>query len=483
MERMLLINFVREENGLYALRKDRHTEEVREKLRNSYRAQVLEIGLLPNVYELIEEIRAYDMNHVGILVNPSNTRYVKDFSVILSTECADLKIHMYPTESLDREYDDSALWRGTRFFLTGLYPSAQRENMVTKHICMEDISEDLLKGIAGYVGMNHNLFVRGAGSMDFNRVSRTGYLASNATQIIREEGGSRLVMNGGESEKRFLFTGYAQYREPPDSAEMNTYVGIYRREDFDAFLADMREYARTGLVRQNRMWKPDMIDMCRFCNSSNCSVDSMQRLRVKRSGLYPCLTSDYCAGTAGEPFFRLSVRIKRDKSAAANHRDCVNCGSRGSCSKCIALPEFLSQEEFCKLMTDEMRFSYLYKSLLALKFIFNSRILRPEDDIRVVTPLNQKDLCQSKEFILDEDSFLMEKRAGEREYILFSIRKAKVFRVNENFFRLSEIAARGCDIEACARAFGYATEEERRSIQEAYRKVISKLQDLHMLGG
>ena len=101
----------------------------------------------------------------------------------------------------------------------------------------------------------------------------------------------------------------------------------------------------------------------------------------------------------------------------------------------------------------------------------------------MVTPLNQKDLCQSKEFILDEDSFLMEKRAGEREYILFSIRRAKVFRVNENFFRLSEIAARGCDIEACARAFGYATEEEKRSIQEAYRQVISKLQDLHMLGG
>lgn len=482
MERILLINFVRGENGLYTLKRDHCTEELEKKLQDTYRTQVLEIELLPNVYEFIEEIQSYDIDHIGILVNLGNTRYVQAFLAILSAECTDLKVHTYQVERADIEYDDSALWRGTRYFLTGLYPSGQRENMVTKHVCMEDISEKLLEGIAGYVGMNHNLFFRNAGGMELDHLSHTGYLASNATRIVAEDGCSRLALNGGESEKKFRFCGYAQYRDSPESDEINSYVGMYRREDYDVFLSDMREYARTGAVRKNRIWKPDMIDMCRFCNSSNCSADSMQRLRVKSSGLYPCLTSDYCAGTAGEPFFRLSVRIKREKSAVANQRDCRNCRSSRGCSKCIALPEFLSQEEFCDLMTDEMRFAYLYKSLLALKFIFNSKILRPEDDIRVVTPLNQEILPQSREFILDEDTFLIEKRAGERQYILFSIRTSKLFQVNENFFRLSEIAARGCDVETCAEVFGYASEEERKSIQSAYKKVISKLEDLHMLG-
>ena len=145
---------------------------------------------------------------------------------------------------------------------------------------------------------------------------------------------------------------------------------------------------------------------------------------------------------------------------------------------------YLTEEEFCELMGDEINHSYLFKALVSLKFLYSSGVFDWDDKVRFVTPMNsilKKAPKRMTQFLLDKDTYLVCSQGKKPVYIIFSLKESKVFRVNENFFRLSELAARGYDVKEVIEIMGNMRMNSEKDIEEAFKETVSLLKKHKMM--
>lgn len=481
MKRILIINFVRNSNGVYSLECNKDTEKLKLEFEKECIVRTLHMEELPNLYDFIEEIISYNSDEIFFVQSQDNAKLVDGICEHLKKEYCDIKYKIISIQNKKGEYDDLALWRGTKAFFTGIYPQNMREDSISKHVYLDDITDEVAQCLSGYVGINHNIFHNTNARASCNISESKGYIPVNETSIIRENEDLYLCINSNESKRQVSICKYSEYKSSnlPDN-----YVALIDKKDFITYKEDIKRFSKTGVPDVERMWKPDFIDMCRFFNCANCAIDSLVRFRVENQGIYPCLTSNLCAGNVKDPFFKVSIHLKREKVKIASKRGCEKCERQYECSHCMALPDYLTEEEFCELMRDEINHSYLFKALVSLKFLYSSGVFDWDDKVRFVTPMNsilKKAPKRMTQFLLDKDTYLVCSQGKKPVYIIFSLKESKVFRVNENFFRLSELAARGYDVKEVIEIMGNVSMNSEKDIEEAFKETVSLLKKYKMM--
>ena len=350
-----------------------------------------------------------------------------------------------------------ALWNGAAAFLSGIYPGLRDLGAAVKHILLEDAdcTEETLCGLSRFADGNHTLFFpaackeRLAAATAPERSGVTGYLPCNQMAVQAQGGGKySFELNGGPRQEEYTVVPYAAYE--PDGSP-HPYVCLAGLQDFDQLEADFRAFSKTGRLPHPRMWQPELIDKCRFWAKNNCSLDCLPRLHVKNGGLFPCLSSDYCAGSIEEDPFDIAMRLRGKKARTSLERQCGSCLRAESCSRCAVLPAFLPQERFCAFMKDEMDLPYLRGAVLGLVYLSRMRQLPELADpamgcVQAVTLQSGILLPPPREsaaWQLDPTCFLYRVEGENTRNLLFSLKTCKALKVNDNFFRLCECLCRG----------------------------------------
>lgn len=473
MKRLLLIEFYREGNGLYSLKNSIDPGVLKSEFGEDYEIITPQMTELPNPYELIEELLSYSPDIICFMANKANSAVTDSFIALISREYPEIECRTRSSEDILTEMDDSALWNGTKAFLTGLYPNIKDSSLSAKHLYIEDLTDDVLKKVSNYVGINHNIFHTGKYAFDERTSLETGFLHSNDTFIDKnEENIYRFDINNGESEKNIYISRYSEYI--PDGTKDN-YVMMKEKEDFELFRSDLTDLYNTGRITEKRLYVPDIVDICRFFNCQNCSLEYMPRMRISGSKIYPCHTSDYCAGSIEEPFFKNMIKIKHSKALEEKKRGCSDCPAASKCSRCLALPAYL-KDDFCDFICDERDYLYLIKMVIAAKILCNCGVFRSIEEIRAVTAGN--DFSDNEEstrrFSMKADSFMF---SDDNKYILFTFEKGKIYSVSKQFFELAELAARGYKVGEIADQCGLPGDTDKKLYEDGFVSTVVKLRE------
>lgn len=372
--------------------------------------------------------------------------------------CSDLGLMPRLLPRTVANYSSRALWNGTSAFFSGIYPEIRDFVVDVKHIYLEnsDYTEAILCDLSRFVDGNHTVFYNEKNKDDFlftdapEQAAKTGYLPSNEMKIISHDNGhATLCLNHSNECRDYVILPYTQY---PRAVCEHAYTYLKTAEDFFAFCEDFRIYSRTGLLAHTRMWQPDMLDKCRFWTKSSCRLDSLQRMRIRDGKIFPCLTSNLQAGDISEAVFDIAIRLKKQIAHTALERKCSNCIRSAECSQCTSLPDFLSSDQFCSLMLDDMNYPYLRCAVMGINYLFKMGQFPELSDphsgnLQTVTLQNGVFLpapdSAHTSWKLDSYCFLYRFTGQSTRNILFSLKTFKALKVNDAFFRLCECMCRG----------------------------------------
>lgn len=472
MKKLLLIEFSRDGNGLYSLKNNVDPEVISAEFGEKFDIITSQMNELPNPYELIEEFLSYSPDIICFVINRNNSDITNSFIDLISREYPDVECRLHNIEADELQVDDSALWNGTKAFLTGLYPNIKDSNFSVKHIYIEDITDDVLKNVSNYVGINNNIFHKGEYAFNDKTSLGTGFLHSNDTVIEKKDGNLyRFDINNGESQKDIYISEYSKFES---DSEKDNYVMLKNKEDFDLFVSDLTDLYNTGRITEKRLYVPEIVDLCRFMNCQNCSIEYMPRMRIFDSKIYPCHNSDYCAGSIDEPFFKKMINIKHSKAEEEKKRGCSECSTAMKCSRCLAVPEYL-KDKFCDFIRDEKDYLYLIGMVIAAKLLCNCGVFKSVEEIRAVTAGNSSTLGEeSRKFSLRYDSFMF---SDDNKYILFTFEKGKIYSVNKQFFELAELAARGYKVSEVAEQCDIPEDTDTKIYEEGFVSTVIKLRE------
>ncbi|MBR6622379.1 MAG: hypothetical protein IKK91_00535 [Ruminococcus sp.] len=473
MKKLLLIEFYREGNGLFSLKQNTDPETLKDEFGSDLEIIVPQLSELPNPYELIEEFISYDPDVLCFIVNDANSSIVSSFINLTSREYPEIECIEKRINDTSVEIDDSALWNGTKAFLTGLYPNIKDMGLSAKHLYIEDLTDEVLKNVSNYIGINHNIFHTGDYSFSSKTSLETGFLHSNDTLVTKkDENLYRFDMNKGESVKDIYISDYSKY-VPNNTKEC--YVALNTKEDFELFKSDLTDLYNTGRITKERLYIPDIVDLCRFFNCMNCSIEYMPRMRISDSKIYTCHSSDFCAGSIEEPYFKNLIKIKHSKAVEEKKRNCSECPSNLKCSRCLALPEYL-KDEFCDFIRDEKDYLYLIKIVIAAKILCNCGVFKNIEDIKAVTPGNYYSVNEESahKFSLKFDSFMF---SDDNKYILFTFEKGKIYSVSKQFFELAELAARGYTVGEIADKCDIPDDSYLNVYEDGFVSTVIKLRE------
>ena len=389
-----------------------------------------------------------------------------------------------------------AIWNGASAFFSGIYPEIRDFGAAVKHICLDknDSTEAVLCGLSRFADGNHTVFYDEKNEADFlsatapEQSAKTGYLPSNEMKISsRGNGHAMLCLNHSDECRDYVILPYTEY---PQTVCEHAYTYLKTAGDFDAFREDFRSYSRTGLLAHTRMWQPDMLDKCRFWIKSSCRLDSLPRMRVRDGKIYPCLTSNFQAGDISEDPFDIAIRLKNQKARTALERKCASCVRSAECSQCAALPDFLSRDEFCSLMLDDMNYPYLRCAVMGINYLFKMKQLPELSDL--YSGVVQTVTLQSGAFLpapdsthaswkLDSYCFLYRVTGQNTRNILFSLKTFKALKVNDAFFRLCECMCRGYSFPEIVENPCLSGDLDTRQIPELYTQVRDTLASYVMI--
>lgn len=387
-----------------------------------------------------------------------------------------------------------ALWNGKKAFLTGIYPMEVDSGIATKHVRLDtpENSDLVYERLAEYVEANHTIFSTlpkdervPSPKEVFQKTLDTGCLVSNEMCVEEPAPSQYRFTLCATGEKAYIrVQDYAAYTA--GSPGEKQFVRIRMPEDFAAYKEDYRRFSETGILCE-RMWKPEMIDKCRFLNASFCHVDSLVRFRVEDQAIYPCHTSDYKAGDLDDSPYTVSIKVKGDKARSALNRDCATCIRSNSCSRCMALPTFLKEKEFCDFIRDPMHYHYLNTAVLSQVYLYQSGQL-PElavdpRMVQTVTPQNTVTVKPKKDAAscgLDFFCLLLKVDGKNPRGLLFSLKNRKILKLNEPFFGLCEMLVKGYTKSEILDA-GKGIAQEHTKMDAMYAQGMSILSQYGML--
>ena len=241
---------------------------------------------------------------------------------------------------------------------------------------------------------------------------------------------------------------YAAYE--PDGSP-HPYVCLAGLQDFDQLEADFRAFSKNRAAAAPADVAARAHRQLPLLGKEQLFARLFAPPARQNGGLFPCLSSDYCAGSIEEDPFDIAMRLRGKKARTSLERQCGSCLRRRKLQPVRSASRLLPQERFCAFMKDEMDLPYLRGAVLGLVYLSRMRQLPELADpamgcVQAVTLQSGILLPPPREsaaWQLDPTCFLYRVEGENTRNLLFSLKTCKALKVNDNFFRLCECLCRG----------------------------------------
>jgi anaerobic magnesium-protoporphyrin IX monomethyl ester cyclase len=192
-----------------------------------------------------------------------------------------------------------------------------------------------------------------------------------------------------------------------------------------------------------------VLEKCRWSNR-NCAACSLDKLIIRGNQVSPCYTGKPI-GKVGDSYNLLKDAVEKIKKETEERRGCETCEIRDSCSRCIFLPEFLSEEEYCDTRIKNRSLAFLLEVPTIFQELKRQEELKPADvkHFRLVWKNKGKSLPPSLGLFplpqkmvrleLNDRNFFFDTET--LEFYPVSKKIKEVFRLYESGFRKKDVLA------------------------------------------
>ncbi|ADL53294.1 hypothetical protein [Clostridium cellulovorans] len=264
--------------------------------------------------------------------------------------------------------------------ITGIYPSFGVGNNTRQiYIGKNNLKEEQYEKLKTYSSINSTILSWGDNSNLQNNYTnnlkiaeRKNYFLSHFHQIYEDEGVKFIKFDGytkcievccldylkvSNDTKRVNNTNESTNKNIDTNVLMSTmkenhieYLTITSREDFNKFTEDLEFFMEYGKFKYHNV-KFILENQCRYSTSGACTIKNLIRFNLdEEMNIIPCNGCRKVVGNINDPYIKTVRKIYKEAEKVHTSRKCIECEVKDSCSKCIMLPEFLSEEEYCWFM-------------------------------------------------------------------------------------------------------------------------------------
>lgn len=432
------------------------TEELKNLVKHTQVGSIIafnsdDINNYPHLDDLLKHIKVNYSKYNFVLFTRINNIDKKILSKLkkYEIECVDIY------NSLNYE----ALINGHQLFMIGHYSNYYMGES-TKHIVVNkgDINSELLEKLSTHNAGNSAIYGVGQNmSLSFDDVKdlskNTDFLLTNYLEFFDsdESNNVNVNINGCNNVYNFILQPYSEYSS---SLDHNSYVCVDTRKDFECFVNDFNKFKQTGLIHNERMWKPLLKDRCRYGSNGLCSLTKLKKFYVKGEKVYPCDSCSKYIGNIDDQYFQLLKRACAEKEQVEVKLDCNNCVAKEYCNKCSMLPDFITREEYCNLNKSGTSIVKYVNTMMAIKFIIDLASIKEYSEVKsgdlvISTKENNIEIKKleygNKEYF--DINLIFIKHFKNNSYFVFSLSDRKAFSINKNMFIICELLNKGLSFE------------------------------------
>lgn len=145
-----------------------------------------------------------------------------------------------------------------------------------------------------------------------------------------------------------------------------TYLTISNKEDLKKFAEDLDYFKDNGKLKLQNV-RYIIEDECRWGINGSCSLKSLVRFNLdEKMNIRPCNSCGKTIGNIKENYIDNIRQVYKESDKVQVIRECTDCEVKENCSKCVMLPEFLDETEYCTFKKKYiiLKDFYLKKSIL-----------------------------------------------------------------------------------------------------------------------
>ncbi|MBN1697908.1 MAG: B12-binding domain-containing radical SAM protein [Spirochaetales bacterium] len=92
-----------------------------------------------------------------------------------------------------------------------------------------------------------------------------------------------------------------------------------------------------------------LLNKCRWTYNGKCGVYGLNKLIVRNGKIHPCYT-DCPVGNVGDKPEAIKLKLETIRKETEKKRGCKDCALYEKCARCLFLPPFLTDEQYCRIM-------------------------------------------------------------------------------------------------------------------------------------
>ncbi len=512
MKSVLFVYFVKE-NGLYHAREDDGLKELRCLLeKNGIRQTQYCSDQLANVYDIVNDLvfeyvdlvcfaatkQTYEfiegilkvlrkqkkaIQTMVIAMDDKSCRLIKD-SVPTKRAAEEMgkrlgcqiahELNKLPADyngQNNNEKSDISLRNGVIAYFSGQYITGDREYVKHIEINAEELTEEVLSGLADKNAGNSAIYTFSkASSKKFDEIKniaqRTDFLLTNHINYEEKRNNTfELIINGETSNYKLKKNKYSEYVE--EGGE--TFAEIADADDLKAFLEDIRIFEQTGVINHERSWKPILMNACRWGDRAECSIKDLPRMKISNGMVYPCRDSDKSIGDLSQAHFELKKKAALTLDETERRRACSECSARDKCGRCAMLPGFISEEKYCEIMRSEYSPVVFQRKMLCVKFLLLNKVVpqlagTDHKELLFLTKGSTAATIESGEddYLNDYSVFFAVPKI--EKWFMFCLASRKIYAISEDFYNICGLFVKGLSRK---KMLAYITGEKKLSEEEA----------------
>lgn len=453
----------------------------------SHSTQILlnseDISGYPYLDVLLEKLKALSTPQEIFIKIPK-----KQMTEQLVSKLSQANVLVLPKEEEDFSY--GAVLNGLQSYYLGYYPNNLADGY-TKHIQIEkgEIEPGLLRKLSSHNAANSAIYGVGSSvNKTYTEVKEAAgeamYLLTNYLSFEEIQGTQEVSVdiNGKENVHSFNMEPYSEYK----TAEIkSSFVNVNTEKDLGCFIDDIARFNQSGVIHNDRMWKPLIIDKCRWSFDGMCSLNKLLRFRVSQGKVYPCISCNKSIGNVERLHFELQKNACVEMDKEQVKRKCDECSEKMVCVKCSMLPEFLPEEKYCELMKSDLDIARFSKNMLGVKYLFeiaNINLLKgcKAQELLFVTKQNHLEIDEMKQgsnCYIDDHTLFIKISSTKSAYIAFNMKTKKALSLNKNLFIICELLYKGLAFEEIKQYMCCKYQIDEKEANEVLKEGVSILKD------
>jgi len=225
---------------------------------------------------------------------------------------------------------------------------------------------------------------------------------------------------------------------------------ISDRQSFQAMVKDMEDIAMFDVIDVVNVLKEFYYieDKCRW-SQCLCRAPQLQSPIIgDKENIRPCI-SGKAVGTTAESHTAIRERLMKLRSEAQERRGCAQCEARYECSRCLFLPDFMTEKEYCDFRRE---FAPLHRAVEAKQIAY---LLMLQVKSKRIKALQMNELqisgLSSRMFFQEETQNDTQEPADtivckgfilirfNSDFFLYDINRVKLLRMNDKMAAIFEI--------------------------------------------